>query len=144
MSDALAHGAHRIGHGVRLQSGMLLTPNGQAILGQLARYVMDHQIHLEMAPTCHVHVGAVESIEAHPIARFLRLGFNVGINTDNRLMSDVTVSGEYHVVATTHELSWAEVEQLVVNGLRSSFAPREQRERLVNDVVRPAFAAVSS
>ncbi|MEZ5215636.1 MAG: adenosine deaminase [Ilumatobacteraceae bacterium] len=144
ISDALAHGAHRIGHGVRLQSGMLLTPNGQAILGQLARYVMDHQIHLEMAPTCHVHVGAVESIEAHPIARFLRLGFNVGINTDNRLMSDVTVSGEYHVVATTHELSWAEVEQLVVNGLRSSFAPREQRERLVNDVVRPAFAAVSS
>lgn len=144
ISDALGQGAHRIGHGVRLQSGMLMTPNGQAILGQVARFVMDHRIHLEMAPTCHVHVGAVESIEAHPIAKFLRLGFNVSVNTDNRLMSGVLPSSELHTVATVHELSWTEVEQLVVNGIESSFAPYETRRRLVDDVVRPAFAAVAT
>ncbi len=66
---------------------------------------MDQQIHLEMAPTCNVQIGAVAELAAHPIGPFLRLGFNVGVNTDNRLMSGVTVSGELHAVATTFELS---------------------------------------
>lgn len=144
IADALGQGAMRIGHGVRLQSGMLRTPNGQAILGQVARFVMDRQIHLEMAPTCHVHVGAVPDLESHPIASFLRLGFNVGVNTDNRLMSGVLPSTELHAVATTFDLTWAEVEQLVVNGLRSAFVAREAAERLLRDVVRPAFAAVAT
>jgi len=143
ISDALGHGAHRIGHGVRLQSGMLRTPNGQAILGQLARYVMDHQIHLEMAPSCHVQIGAVPDLAAHPIADFLRLGFNVGVNTDNRLISGVTASSELHAVASTFDLPWRDVERLVVNALGSAFCAKETRDRLLREVVRPAFAAVS-
>ena len=67
---------------------------GPAALGPLARYVLDRQVHLEMAPTCHVQVGAVPSFDQHPIAKLLRAGFNVGINTDNRLMSDVMPSSE--------------------------------------------------
>ncbi len=77
----------------------------RSTLGPLARYILDHGIHLEMAPSCHVQVGAVESFEQHPIAIFLRHGFNVGVNTDNRLMSDVMPSTELLAVATTFELS---------------------------------------
>ena len=99
--------------------------DGALALGPLARYVLDHQIHLEMAPTCHVQVGAVESFEQHPIAVFLRNGFNVGVNTDNRLMSDVMPSTELLAVATTFDLSWDEIEQLVTNALMSGFAPLE-------------------
>jgi adenosine deaminase len=141
IADALAHGAHRIGHGVRLKSDILFTPNGEAILGKLARYVLNHQIHLEMAPTCHVHVGAVDSLAEHPIGPMLRLGFNVGVNTDNRLMSNVSPSSELYEVATTFGLSWTETEQLVTNGIRSSFAPHAERERLVRDIVHPAFTS---
>jgi adenosine deaminase len=143
ISDALAHGAHRIGHGVRLAKGVLFTEDGEALLTQLARYVLDHGIPLELAPTCNVQIGAVPTIADHPIASFLRLGFCATVNTDNRLMSNVSPSSELHVVATTFDLSWDEVAQLVTNGIDAAFAPHELRRRLVSDVVRPAYAALS-
>ena len=68
-------------------------------LGPLARYVLDHQIHLELAPTCNVQIGAVASVAEHPIGPFLRAGFSVGVNTDNRLMSGVMPSSELAAVA---------------------------------------------
>ena len=142
IDDALQHGAHRIGHGVRLQSDITTGADGLLQLGPLARYVYDHQIMLEMAPTCHVHVGAVPNLASHPIGPMLRHGFNVSVNTDNRLMSGVMPSSELLAVATTFNLSMAEVEQLVINGVMSGFAPLEVRKRIVEQQVRPAFATV--
>ena len=144
ISDALAHGAHRIGHGVRLAKDVLFTPDGDAMLTQLARYVLDHRIPLELAPTCNVQIGAVPTIADHPIASFLRLGFCATVNTDNRLMSNVSPSSELHVVATTFDLSWDEIAQLVTNGVDAAFAPYELRRQLISDVVEPAYAALSA
>lgn len=143
ISDALAQGAHRIGHGVRLGRDTARTRGGRLELGPLAQYVRDHQVHLEMAPTCNVQIGAVPSIAEHPIGDFLRAGFNVSVNTDNRLMSGVTPSSELAAVATAFELSWGEIEQLVVNGVMSGFAPWDERLRIVEQVVRPGFARLS-
>ncbi len=139
IDDALVHGAHRIGHGVRLQRDLTIDGGEITSMGRLARYVLDHQIHLEMAPTCHVHVGAVADLPSHPIGPMLRAGFNVGVNTDNRLMSDVSSSSELHAVATTFDLSDAEVGRLVVNGLMAGFAPLEVRNDLIERLVRPFF-----
>jgi adenosine deaminase len=96
-----------------------------------------------MAPTCHVQVGAVPSIEAHPIAAFLRHGFNVGVNTDNRLMSGVLPSSELRTVATTFGLTLDECAQLVRKASMASFAPHADRVRLVRDVIDPGFAALT-
>ncbi len=142
IDDALRHGAHRIGHGVRLRSDITTGDDGSLELGELARYVFDHQVGLEMAPTCHVHVGAVPDLPSHPIGPMLRHGFNVSVNTDNRLMSGVMPSSELLAVATTFDLTWPEVEQLVVNGVMSGFAPLEIRKRIIEEQVRPGFAAI--
>ena len=143
IAEGIEYGAHRIGHGVRLQADMAHTADGLADptggMGPLARHVLDRQIHLEMAPTCHVHVAAVPSIELHPLAPMLRAGFNVGINTDNRLMSQVMPSSELAVVADAHDLTRIEMGQLAINAMVSSFAPIEQRKRIVTDVLRPAY-----
>jgi adenosine deaminase len=139
---ALEEGADRIGHGVRLQRDVSETPDGLT-LGPVAQYVLDRQVHLEMAPTCHVQVGAVPSIETHPIAAFLRSGFNVGVNTDNRLMSGVLPSSELRTVATTFRLTLDECAQLVRNAAMASFAPYAERVRLVREVIDPGFAALS-
>ncbi len=132
--EALEYGAHRIGHGVRLQADISFAPDGSidtaSGLGPVARYVLDHQIHLEMAPTCHVHVGAVESIATHPLAALLRAGFNVGVNTDNRLMSGVMPSSEFAVVANEHDLTDAELRQLNRNAIDAAFCPIEQRHAI--------------
>jgi len=76
-------------------------------------------------------------------ASILRLGFVATVNTDNRLMSNVSPSSEMHAVATTFDLSWGEAEQLVVNGIDAAFAPMEQRRRLIDEVVRPAYRALA-
>jgi len=143
IADALEHGAHRIGHGVRLQSDIAFSPDGSidtaSGLGPLARHVLDHQVHLEMAPTCHVHVGAVESIEMHPMIAMLRAGFDIGINTDNRLMSGVTASSELETIANAHDLTTAEMGRLAINAAKASFAPLEDRCALVADTLTPAY-----
>jgi adenosine deaminase len=113
-------------------------------LGPLARHVLDRQIHLEMAPTCHVQVGAVASIAEHPIGPFLRAGFSVGVNTDNRLMSAVSPAGELAAVTEAFELTGAEVERLVVNAIEAGFAPYEERRRIIEQVVRPAYASLAA
>ena len=109
------------------------TPTATLALGPLAQYVLDHQIHLEMAPTCHVQVGAVDSSTEHPIGAFLRHGFNVGINTDNRLMSDVMPSSELLAVATTFDLTWPEIERLVTNAIDSVLRPARPRRIAATD-----------
>jgi adenosine deaminase len=142
IADALVHGAHRIGHGVRLRADTNLADAAgerELRLGPLAQYVLDHQVHLEMAPTCNVQIGAVPSVADHPIGPFLRAGFNVGYNTDNRLMSNVMPSSELHAVAVAHELSLAEMEQLAVNAMMSSFAPMDVRRRILDDQIAPGY-----
>ena len=135
IDDALVHGAHRIGHGVRLQRDIDWRPDGTpARIGPLARHVLDRQIHLEMAPTCHVQVGAVPSFDRHPIAKLLRAGFSVGVNTDNRLMSDVTPSSELLAVSDAFDLTWPEVERLVTSALSNGFAPYETRRAILDDI----------
>jgi adenosine deaminase len=141
ISDALIHGAHRIGHGVRLRADTNLAAgptDGELVLGPLAQYVLDHQVHLEMAPTCNVQIGAVPSVADHPIGPFLRAGFNVGYNTDNRLMSNVMPSSELHAIAAAHDLTMTEIEQLATNALLSSFAPMDVRRRIVVEQIEPA------
>lgn len=140
IDDALVHGAHRIGHGVRLQADLTVEGGEITAMGRLARYVLDHQIHLEMAPTCHVHVGAVADLASHPIGPMLRAGFNVGVNTDNRLMSGVMPSSELRAVTDTFGLTSVEVERLVTNAVSASFAPIETRTRIIDGQVRPWFA----
>ncbi len=139
IADALVHGAERIGHGVRLQADVDLATGR---MGRLAREVLERQIVLEMAPTCNTQIGAVTSVGAHPIGPFLRMGFRVGINTDNRLMSNVSMSSEVAAVATAHSLTNAEVGQLAVNAMEGSFSSWTQRRHLVDSVLKPAYAAL--
>ena len=139
ISDALVHGAERIGHGVRLQADVDLA-TGQ--MGGLARAVLERQICLEMAPTCNTQIGAVASVGDHPIGPFLRMGFRVGINTDNRLMSNVTMSSELAAVASAHHLTNAEAGRLAVNSMEASFSSWAERRQLVDHVIVPAYAAL--
>jgi len=141
ISDALAHGAHRIGHGVRLDRDTH-TESGELTLGPLATYVRDRQVHLEMAPTCNTQIGAVASVGDHPVIPFLRAGFNVGVNTDNRLMSDVSPSSELIALNNAHNLTWEEISRLVTNAISSGFAPLDERQRIINDIVSPAYSVL--
>ena len=95
---------------------------------------------LEMCPTSNVHTGAVASIEEHPIDLLRRLRFRVTVNTDNRLMSGVTMRREFETLARTFGFGLDEMQWLTLNAMKSAFAPFDQRLRLINGVIKPGYA----
>ena len=125
IADALDQGAERIGHGVRLIEDCQRLPDGSLELGPLARSVRDRQIPLELCPSCNVQIGAVPTPADHPVGPFLRAGLRATVNTDNRLMSGVTLSSEVAGVAETFDLSTAEIVQLQANGIAAAFCEPE-------------------
>ena len=86
--------AERLGHGVRIVDDITVAPDGHVTLGRLASYIRDLRIPLELCPTSNVHTGVVADLADHPIGLLRRLRFRVTVNTDNRLMSGLTLSSE--------------------------------------------------
>ena len=133
-------GAERLGHGVRIMDDIDITPEGTATLGRLASYVRDRRIPLEMCPTSNVQTGAAPSIEAHPIRLLRQLSFRVTVNTDNRLMSGVTLSSEFHRLVEAFGYGWRDIEWLTINAMKSAFAHFDERLRNIDTVIKPGFA----
>src|SRR5215831_18556932 len=92
-------GAHRIGHATRLIEDMKIKDGAVLSMGTLAQYVLDKRIPLEICLTSNVHTGAVPHIQEHPFGILYKHRFRVTLNTDNRLMSGITLSDEYRTAA---------------------------------------------
>ena len=134
--------AERLGHGVRIVDDIVVAPDGVASLGRLAAYVRDRRIPLEMCPTSNVHTGAVASLAEHPIGLLRRLRFRVTVNTDNRLMSGISLSSELAELAETFDWSWRDINWLTINAMKSAFCPFEDRLALIDGLIKPGFAGL--
>jgi adenosine deaminase len=133
-------GAERLGHGVRIVDDITVRDDGSVELGRLAAFVRDRRVPLEMCPTSNVHTAAAPSISEHPIDLLRRLRFRVTLNTDNRLMSDVSLSSEFAALDEAFGIGLGEMEWLTINALKSAFAPFDERLRLINEIVKPGYA----
>jgi adenosine deaminase len=130
--------AERLGHGIRIADEVA----DDGALGPVARRVLDTQVPLEVAPSSNVQTGAYPSLAGHPVDRLHRLGFAVTVNTDNRLMSGVSVTSEFTDVATTFGWTWDDVQTVTERALAAAFLDDAERARLLSDVVRPGYAAL--
>jgi adenosine deaminase len=135
--------AERLGHGVRIVDDITAV-DGQYRLGRLANYVRDRRIPLEVCPTSNVHTGAAASIALHPIDLLKRLRFRVTLNTDNRLMSGITLSGEFKTCADVFGWTLEDMEWLTLNAAKSSFYEFNQRLNMINTIIKPGYAALRS
>jgi adenosine deaminase len=133
-------GAERLGHGVRIVDDITVRDDGTVELGRLAAFVRDRRVPLEMCPSSNVHTGAATSIAEHPIDLLRRLRFRVTLNTDNRLMSGVSLSSEFAALDTAFGVGLGEMEWLTINAMKSAFAPFDERIRIINEVVKPGYA----
>ena len=133
-------GAERLGHGVRIVDDIEIGRDGSVKLGRLAAYIRDRRIPLEMCPTSNVQTGAARSIALHPLRLLRQLSFRVTVNTDNRLMSQVTLSSEFHRLVQEFGYGWPDLEWLTVNAMKSAFAGFDERLHLINTVIKPGFA----
>lgn len=117
-------GAHRIGHGVRLRED-----------GDLLHYVIDHRIPLECCPSSNVQTGAVREFSAHPVKLYFDLGLRVTINTDNRLITDTTVSKELWLAHSRLGIPFSDIKAIILGGFKSSFRPFHERQAAVRNVL---------
>ncbi len=137
IEDALDCGAQRLGHGMRLADDL----DGER-LGPLATRVRDAGVTLEVCPTSNVHSGGVASLAAHPVDRLRRAGLPVTVNTDNRLMSGITLTDELWQCVTTFGWDLAVLEAVTTTAIDAAFCGDAVRERLRRDVLEPGFDAV--
>ncbi len=133
-------GADRLGHGVRIVDDIKVDASGHAELGRLAAYVRDKRIPLEMCPSSNVQTGAAASIADHPIKLLADLRFRVTINTDNRLMSGTSMTGEFIKLRDALGYGLRDFEWFTVNAMKSAFAHFDTRLALINDVIKPWYA----
>jgi adenosine deaminase len=136
-------GADRLGHGVRIIDDIVVREDGSVALGRLASYVRDKRIPLELCPTSNVQTGAAKSIAEHPVGLLSRLRFRATVNTDNRLMSGCSMSSELAALVEAFGYGWAELQWLTVNAVKSSFLPFDERLALIENVVKPGYAALA-
>lgn len=126
-------GAHRIGHGVRLAED-----------GDLLNYVNDHRIALEVCPSSNVQTGAVPDLERHPIRFYYDYGLRVTINTDNRLMTDTSVTKELWLLHEKMGFSLDELKQIILMGFKAAFLPLRERRHLVMSALEELERLTSS
>jgi adenosine deaminase len=135
-------GAHRIGHGTRLIDDIAVADGKVVKLGDLAQYVLDKRIPLEICLISNVHTGATPSLAEHPFKILYQEKFRVTLNTDNRLMSDTTMTKEFEAAADTFGLSLDDFEKITINAMKSAFLPYDQRCRLIYTVIKPGYARI--
>lgn len=135
-------GAHRIGHGTRLIEDMRVKDGEVLSMGTLAQYVLDKRIPIEICLTSNVHTGAVRNLEEHPFPIYYKYKFRLTLNTDDRLMSGITLTDEYFTAHKHYNLTIDDLEKLTINAMKSAFIPYKDRIKLIYDVLKPGYAKV--
>ncbi|WP_406283195.1 adenosine deaminase [Embleya sp. NBC_00896] len=137
-------GADRLGHGVRIIDDITVKDDGSVELGRLAAYVRDKRIPLEMCPTSNLQTGAATSYAEHPIGLLRRLYFRVTVNTDNRLMSGTSMTREFEHLVGAFGYGLDDLQWFTVNAMKSAFLPFDERLAMINEVIKPGYAALRS
>ena len=136
-------GAERLGHGIRIIED-IDSAGGDRTLGRLAHYIRDRRIPLEVCPTSNVNTGVFASVAEHPIATLVDLRFRVTVNTDNRLMSNVSMTSEMSALSEAFGYDWTRLRWLTVNAMKSSFLPFRERLKLIEGIIKPQYAPLEA
>ena len=116
-------GAHRIGHGTRLRED-----------GDLLNYVNDHRIPIEVCLSSNVQTRAVPDIASHPLKFYFDYGLRVTLNTDNRVITDTTVTRELWHAHRELGLSLEDLTTLIISGFKSAFLPFREKQDMLKTV----------
>lgn len=136
-------GAERLGHGVRIIDDIDFSTSTPK-LGPLASYIRDRRIPLELCPTSNLQTGAAKTYAQHPLGQLAELRFRVTLNTDNRLMSNTSMSNEMIQCVKSFNWKFSDLQRVTVNALKSSFIPFEERLEIIEKIVKPAYTQISA
>lgn len=117
--DAVHAGAGRIGHGIAMRGNP-----------DIQRLVREAGVGVEMCPISNLQTKAVAGPSDYPLREFLDAGILVTINTDNRTVSDTSLSKELEFIQENYGIRDEEIPGLMQNAMEASFADDDTRERI--------------
>ncbi len=123
VANAIKLGAERIGHGVRIQED-------SAVIAK----VKDMGVLLEVCPKSNRHTKAVSSISEHPVKKYFDQGIRVGINTDNRTVSNTSLVEEYLLIIEELGFTIDEIKKMIVYSAEATFLSEDERVQLVMEI----------
>jgi len=123
--------ARRIGHGSQIINDISLDNGDIKFNNDAAKYVFDNKIALEICPTSNVQCGAFTDVSEHSFGKLYQAGFNVTINTDNRLMSDITMSEEVNNVVESFNLTEKDILKITNNTIEAGFVEPKLKNKLL-------------
>lgn len=136
-------GAERLGHGVRIIDDVDFT-SGKPKLGLLSSYIKDRRIALELCPTSNLQTGVAKTYAEHPIGQLFNLKFQVTLNTDNRLMSNTSMTNEMQQCVNAFSWKFSELELVTINAMESSFIAHDEKTEIIEKIIKPAYAKISA
>jgi adenosine deaminase len=104
----------------------------------LLEHLREQKIHLEVCPTCNIQTNVYDTYQDHPIDQLYMSGLSVGVNTDTRTMTDITLEQEYEKLRQTFGWNKSHFLQCNLNALNAAFIPDKIRQRLA-DQLRTAY-----
>ncbi|MFQ6674293.1 MAG: adenosine deaminase, partial [Fidelibacterota bacterium] len=116
-------GAHRIGHGTRLREDR-----------GLMQYVNDHRITLEACLTSNYHTKSIRSLRYHPAKYYYEQGLRITLNTDNRLISDTTLTDEFMLAQKLFNFNLYDFREITITGMKSAFLHYKERKEMIKAI----------
>ena len=127
--DSVEAGARRIGHGIAMRGH-----------SDLIKELAEKGIGIEMCPISNLQTKAVAGPEEYPIREFLNGGLKVTVNTDNRTVSDTTMTKELEFIQNTYGIQDDEIYLLMKNAADVAFAEDYVKDKLYR-IMREVYGA---
>ena len=127
--DSVEAGARRIGHGIAMRGH-----------SDLIKELAEKGIGIEMCPISNLQTKAVAGPEEYPIRDFLNGGLKVTVNTDNRTVSDTTMTKELEFIQNTYGIQDDEIYLLMKNAADVAFAEDYVKDKLYR-IMREVYGA---
>ena len=117
--DSVKAGAGRIGHGIAMRGYL-----------DIQKELADRGIGIEMCPISNLQTKAVNSPAEYPIREFLNAGLKVSVNTDNRTVSNTSLTKELAFIQNTYGIQDEEIRLMMINAVDTAFASDDVKEKL--------------
>ncbi|MCK5034118.1 MAG: adenosine deaminase, partial [Calditrichia bacterium] len=114
----------RIGHGVRSIEDE-----------QLVDHLISTNIHLEVCPTCNIQTDVFETFSDHPIDKLFKHGVSIGINTDARTLTNISLTEEYLKLQNTFGWGKKDFKQCNLSTLSHAFINETEKKDLITNLI---------
>lgn len=95
---------------------------------ELVNYLAENPIPLELCPISNLKTKVIGSVKEHPVRLYFERGIPLSINTDDPKMFGNSLADEYLALEAELGFSRSEIESLVLQGIRTSWLSKEQKE----------------